>query len=274
MGHLFKTAVLIVILTLYSFNPISFAQTWEQTIGPYGGSVICLAINASGDIFAGTSSGGLFRLDLSYICGDANGDWQVNVGDAVYIIAHVFKGGPPPESIEAGDANCDGNCNVGDAVYLINHVFRGGLGPCADCPPTGTLTARSDCKSFEKTSTASESTPTNQDCIEYQYDGVGTLSLRHINAGFNCCPLDMIIDINIEDNIITIDESKVEGDCSCNCLFDLDYEIQNLPPGEYTIVVSERFTFPDEELLEFSINLTSSPIGSFCVTRNYYPWGY
>ncbi|MEE9441436.1 MAG: FISUMP domain-containing protein [candidate division Zixibacteria bacterium] len=66
-------------------------------------------------------------LDLK---GDANGDGDVNVGDAVYIISHVFKGGPAPNPIEAGDANCDGNCNVGDAVYLINYVFKGGPGPC------------------------------------------------------------------------------------------------------------------------------------------------
>ncbi|MEE9443419.1 MAG: FG-GAP-like repeat-containing protein [candidate division Zixibacteria bacterium] len=65
-------------------------------------------------------------------CGDANGDGDVNVGDAVYIINTVFKGGPAPYPIEAGDANSDGACNVGDAVYLINHVFKGGPGPCEE----------------------------------------------------------------------------------------------------------------------------------------------
>jgi hypothetical protein len=33
------------------------------------------------------------------ICsGDANGDCACNVGDAVYIISYVFKGGPAPVS--------------------------------------------------------------------------------------------------------------------------------------------------------------------------------
>jgi hypothetical protein len=68
------------------------------------------------------------------LCGDASGDGEINVGDAVFIIYYVFKGGPPPSPVEAGDANCDGDCNVGDAVYLINHVFKGGAEPCADCP--------------------------------------------------------------------------------------------------------------------------------------------
>ena len=67
-----------------------------------------------------------------YTCGDANGDGQINVGDAVYLINYVFKSGPAPNPIEAGDANCDGDVNVGDAVYLINYIFKGGPEPC--CP--------------------------------------------------------------------------------------------------------------------------------------------
>ena len=68
-----------------------------------------------------------------YTSGDANGDGQANVGDAVYIINYVFKGGAAPNPECRGDANCDGDCNVGDAVYLINYVFKGGAAPCAGC---------------------------------------------------------------------------------------------------------------------------------------------
>jgi hypothetical protein len=65
--------------------------------------------------------------------GDANGDWSVNVADAVYIINYVFKGGPPPPRWDPcnGDANCDCECNVGDAVHIINYVFKGGQPPCS-----------------------------------------------------------------------------------------------------------------------------------------------
>ncbi|MEE9443759.1 MAG: FG-GAP-like repeat-containing protein [candidate division Zixibacteria bacterium] len=66
-------------------------------------------------------------------CGDANNDGIVNIGDAVFLISHIFKGGPPPNPIGKGDANCDGNTNVGDAVYIINVVFKGGPGTCDDC---------------------------------------------------------------------------------------------------------------------------------------------
>ncbi|MFH1699952.1 MAG: M1 family aminopeptidase [Candidatus Zixiibacteriota bacterium] len=65
--------------------------------------------------------------------GDANNDGDVNVGDAVFLINHVFKGGPPPEVPNWADANADCAVNVGDAVYLINHVFKGGTPPQLGC---------------------------------------------------------------------------------------------------------------------------------------------
>jgi hypothetical protein len=67
------------------------------------------------------------------ICGDANGDRQVNVGDAVYLINFVFRSGPPPVPLCSGDANGDKQANVGDAVYLINHVFKSGPPPLEGC---------------------------------------------------------------------------------------------------------------------------------------------
>jgi len=64
-----------------------------------------------------------------YVCGDADGDSAVNIGDAVTIINYIFKGGTPPDPIEAGDANADGDVNIGDAVYLITFIFKGGPPP-------------------------------------------------------------------------------------------------------------------------------------------------
>jgi hypothetical protein len=66
--------------------------------------------------------------------GDANGDGVVNIGDAVYLVNFIFKGGPPPApyALCSGDANCDCQVNIADAVYLINFIFKGGPPPC-DC---------------------------------------------------------------------------------------------------------------------------------------------
>jgi len=70
-----------------------------------------------------------FEITLSYICGDSNGDSDVNIGDAVNIINYVFKGGTTPNPLNAADANNDGDVNVADAVYLVNYIFKGGSAP-------------------------------------------------------------------------------------------------------------------------------------------------
>jgi len=67
------------------------------------------------------------------VCADANGDGVVNVGDAVYIINYIFKGGNAPDPVCSADANGDGVVNVGDAVYIINYIFKGGSNPVEDC---------------------------------------------------------------------------------------------------------------------------------------------
>jgi hypothetical protein len=68
-------------------------------------------------------------VSLGFVCGDANGDRKTNVGDAVYLIAYIFKGGPPPIIMKAANINGDASVNVGDAVYLINYIFRNGPAP-------------------------------------------------------------------------------------------------------------------------------------------------
>lgn len=63
--------------------------------------------------------------------GDANGDSTINIGDAVYLITYIFRGGPPPAPYElsSGDPNGDCTVNIGDAVYIINFIFKGGPPP-------------------------------------------------------------------------------------------------------------------------------------------------
>ncbi|UCG51377.1 MAG: hypothetical protein JSW58_14490 [Candidatus Latescibacterota bacterium] len=136
--------------------------------------------------------------------------------------------------------------------------------------PNGRLVGATGCKSLGKRS-AIEATPSNQDCIDYVFND-GVMLLTHINAGFNCCPV-IGADITIVGNVITITETEIEGLCDCLCLFDLDYEIRNLPPGEYEIVVIEPYLQEGDDPLEFTAELFAAPSGSFCVERDHYPWG-
>jgi len=64
-----------------------------------------------------------------YVCGDANSDGVVDIGDAVYITAYVLRGGPPPITYDAADCNNDDHVNIGDAIYLVNYIFKGGPAP-------------------------------------------------------------------------------------------------------------------------------------------------
>ena len=70
---------------------------------------------------------------LPAACGDANGDYVVNVGDIVYLVTYLYKSGPAPLCpLARGDANKDGVINVGDVVYLVTFAYKGGPEPV--CP--------------------------------------------------------------------------------------------------------------------------------------------
>ena len=141
--------------------------------------------------------------------------------------------------------------------------------------PSGTLLRATDCKqSVARTGDAGAAiaAESQEDCLEYRYNGTDTLALSHINAGFNCCPGEIDADISFEGNIITITERESTAGCHCLCLYDLDYQIANLEPGEYTIRVIEPYISQTDQELEFTVTLSSITSGSFCQTRNSYPW--
>ncbi len=64
-----------------------------------------------------------------YICGDANNDGIVNILDITFLIANLYKSGPPPESEWAADPNGDGIINLLDITYLISSLYKDGPDP-------------------------------------------------------------------------------------------------------------------------------------------------
>ena len=136
--------------------------------------------------------------------------------------------------------------------------------------PSGVLISASDCKNLAGAKLVDQVQP-DQDCMEYSYEN-NTLLLTHVNAGFNCCT-DPAADITIEGNVMTITESESGEYCDCLCLVDLGLKITDLPPGEYTIKVVEMYLEDGDQLMEFTVDLTESPSGDFCVQRTHYPWG-
>ncbi len=111
----------------------------------------------------------------------------------------------------------------------------------------------------------------NQECIEYTYSG-NTLKIKHVNAGMNCCPEPMNASISVDGGIITIDESKAANGCKCLCIFDIDYQIDNLPAGSYKLVIKPFLELGSHQPLEGTIDLKKEPSGYFCAERTNYPW--
>ena len=142
--------------------------------------------------------------------------------------------------------------------------------------PNASLVSYHGCKTFAQESGAdgqlSLSHAQNKDCVEYQYYGDSILELHHINAGFNCCPGEIVADIDINDNVIIIRENETDSGCFCLCLFDVNYKIEGLMPGIYTIIFIEPYANDQDEKLEFTVNLNRATSGTYCVSRDHYPW--
>jgi len=63
--------------------------------------------------------------------GDANGDGVIDLGDILYLISYLYKGGPAPNPLWTGDANSDGVVDLGDILYLVSYLYKGGPAPCS-----------------------------------------------------------------------------------------------------------------------------------------------
>lgn len=139
--------------------------------------------------------------------------------------------------------------------------------------PVGELLNSSDCKFNLKSASfkMNESTPDSLSCIRYSYNNeTKVLTIKHINAGFNCCPDSLYSEIGINNGVITIEEFEADALCNCNCVFDLEFEITEIEAQLYQIQFIEPYADDD---INFEINLLEENTGSYCVTRTSYPWG-
>jgi hypothetical protein len=105
-------------LASYGADPIGTVDRNYRTSWTFAGESETSAID-----------GQVTMIGYDFRRGDGNGDGTVNIGDAVYLINFIFRGGPAPVPNEAGDPNCSDNVDIGDIVYLVNYVFKGGPPP-------------------------------------------------------------------------------------------------------------------------------------------------
>lgn len=79
----------------------------------------------------------LAKLGASrFIRGDANGDGDFDIGDAVQILVHLFEAVPAPCE-NALDVNDDESINIADAIAALHILFEGGPPPALPYPTCG-----------------------------------------------------------------------------------------------------------------------------------------
>lgn len=139
-------------------------------------------------------------------------------------------------------------------------------------PVTGHLLDFSGCKD-EIPANNSILYSSNQSCIKYSFDErLNKLQIIHVNAGFNCCPDGLYCTVSFSNDTIYIEEFQNAAQCRCNCLYDLDIELNEILSKSYYIKIIEPYC-ENQKKLHFDIDLTKEPDGEFCVTRKNYPWG-
>jgi hypothetical protein len=136
----------------------------------------------------------------------------------------------------------------------------------------GQLTTHSDCKRFQIAGLSSDSSDSSS-CIEYSFDARNhELTLKHVNAGFNCCPESLYCLISLLNDTIIIEEHEKISGCHCDCLFDLYIDINGVVAKKYHIKIIEPYC-GDQEKLYFEVDFAVTQQGSYYVKRTGYPWG-
>ncbi|MFO7652312.1 MAG: hypothetical protein R6X25_00660 [Candidatus Krumholzibacteriia bacterium] len=169
-----------------------------------------------------------------------------------------------------GDVVAAGLFVVLAAALLI--VVTHSLAGCSDdevtAPPAtlrGQLVAATECKIFPAVEDP------RQECLHLNYDGAGTLALRHENTAFNCCP-KYTAEVTVTGGVITVVEVETAADCDCVCLYDLDYRVEDLTPGEYMVYVEANYLQPGDVPAGGRVALDGPTTLSLCEDRDRYPW--
>jgi len=113
----------------------------------------------------------------------------------------------------------------------------------------------------------------NQTYILYKYDKEKKhLYIGHYNILLNCNREKIGADVKIADKNITIKEYQYlleDDNLECSCLFDIDYELNNIEPAEYNITIYPPFG----EKIDLRVNLEENIEELKSFEQNSYPYG-
>ena len=74
--------------------------------------------------------------DAGGLCGDANGDLGLDLGDVIHILTWLYRGGEEPRCGELAciDVNSDSTSDLSDAISLLEWLFSAGDEPDCNAP--------------------------------------------------------------------------------------------------------------------------------------------
>lgn len=138
---------------------------------------------------------------------------------------------------------------------------------------SGKLISNSPCKGSIALNAPADEVPDSISRVEYSYDNeTKKLTLKHINAGFNCCPDSLYCEIELKGDTIVIEEFEKLPLCNCFCVYDLEIEVDSVEMKGYQVKFVEPYAGEQDKLV-FGIDLASAANGSYSVIRKLYPWG-
>lgn len=120
--------------------------------------------------------------------------------------------------------------------------------------------------------------------IEYEYDEPSrTLRVRHVDTLLNCCPQMIGARVVVTGQRIEAREHQrlaYLGPCSCLCLHDIEYSIDDISPTVHflhvSVLYSRRegapplFDFGSNDIGPLLLDLANHPAGTFFFERDYH----
>lgn len=143
---------------------------------------------------------------------------------------------------------------------------------CKDDIPDKSLNGTISCNMECKTDSDLEKAAYNYTSVMYNYDSeTKVLTLKHINAGFNCCPDRILTHLIYSNNSLFIEEVETNPKCNCSCLFDVDIKVEGVDQNTDSIWFIEPY-IGSQTWLRFGVNFSLKKQDTVTVKRTQYPW--
>lgn len=175
----------------------------------------------------------------SVSCGDFNGNGYLDVADLVFLVGYMFAGGPPPPYPPTCDYDGNGTIDIGDLVGWASWMFSGGWPPTCPFmvlsnhhePSSGCL----DSVAAKDLGTGHSLSPPGRGQLQVEVID-NDIHVHHLNAYYQCC-LGYGVEWVQSGSVLTGFEYDFGELCDCYCYFNLTSVIENMPGGDYTIVL-------------------------------------